>query len=171
MFTHVAIISEGQSAGPGETGEIVIDGPTVTPGYLDDQMTQEVIDERGLHTGDLGYRDEDGKLYVVGRIDNQIVTGGENVDPGKVSDIIESHPNFSEAVVIGIEDDQWGERVGTLVVPQTEADITPDTIKSICREKLAPYQVPKSIVISESIPRTISGTIDREAVIERMQKT
>ncbi|MFB6128775.1 MAG: o-succinylbenzoate--CoA ligase [Halorhabdus sp.] len=169
MFTKVAIIDDGESCAPGETGEIVIDGPTVTPGYLDDDQTRRVFDERGLHTGDLGYRDDDGRLYVVGRIDDQIVTGGENVDPDEVESVIESHPDVAESVVVGISDEEWGERVGALVVPENGADPDPDDVESVCRDELASFKVPKTIAVSESIPRTVSGTVDRDGVIERIR--
>jgi len=169
MFTKVAIIDDGASSAPGETGEIVIDGPTVTPGYLDDEETRRVFDERGLHTGDLGYRDDDGRLYVVGRIDDRIVTGGENVDPGEIQSVIESHPAVAESAVVGIPDEEWGERVGALVVPENGTEPEPDEIESVCREELASFKVPKSIAVSQTIPRTVSGTVDREAVIERIR--
>ncbi|ERJ04718.1 Long-chain fatty-acid-CoA ligase protein [Halorhabdus tiamatea SARL4B] len=170
MFTKVAIIDDEASAAPGETGEIVIDGPTVTPGYLDDAETRKVFDERGLHTGDLGYRDADGRLYVVGRIDDQIVTGGENVDPGEVESVIESHPAVAESVVVGISDEEWGERVGALVVPENGSDPDVDGIETACRDELAAFKVPKSIAVAESIPRTVSGTVDRDGVIERIRQ-
>ncbi|WEL17357.1 Acyl-CoA synthetase (AMP-forming)/AMP-acid ligase II [Halorhabdus sp. SVX81] len=169
MFTKVAIIDDGASSPPGETGEIVIDGPTVTPGYLDDDATRRVFDERGLHTGDLGYRDSDGRLYVVGRIDDRIVTGGENVDPNEVQSVIESHPGVAESTVVGIPDEEWGERVGALVVPENGTEPAPDEIESICRDELASFKVPKSIAVSKTIPRTVSGTVDRETVIERIR--
>ncbi|WP_136688145.1 class I adenylate-forming enzyme family protein [Halorhabdus amylolytica] len=169
MFTQVAVIDDGQSVAPGETGEIVIEGPTVTPGYLDDEETASVFDEHGLHTGDLGYRDEDGRLYVVGRQDDLIVTGGENVDPDEVAATIESRPDVAEAAVVGIPDDEWGERVTALVVPDGDGAPTPGDIEESCRDELAPYKVPKSIVIADAIPRTVSGTIDRTAVVEQIR--
>ncbi|WP_135662384.1 class I adenylate-forming enzyme family protein [Halorhabdus rudnickae] len=170
MFTQVAIIDDGESVAPGETGEIIIEGPTVTPGYLDDEETATVFDERGLHTGDLGYRDEDGRLYVVGRLDDLIVTGGENVDPEEIVAVIESRADIVEAAVVGIPDDEWGERVAALVVPDEDDAPTPDDIEETCRGKLAPYEVPKSIAIADAIPRTVSGTIDRTAVVEKIQQ-
>ena len=169
MFTQVAVIDDGDSVAPGETGEIVIDGPTVTPGYLDDEETAAVFDEHGLHTGDLGYRDAEGRLYVVGRLDDLIVSGGENIDPEEVSTAIESRPDVAEAAVVGIPDDEWGERVGALVVPTGDSDLQPADVEQTCRDELAPYKVPKSITIDETIPRTVSGTVDRTAVVERIR--
>ncbi|MFB6201713.1 MAG: class I adenylate-forming enzyme family protein [Halorhabdus sp.] len=169
MFTQVAVIDDGESVAPGETGEIVIEGPTVTPGYLDDEETARVFDEHGLHTGDLGYRDEAGRLYVVGRLDDRIVTGGENVNPDEVADVIESRSDVEEAVVVGVPDDEWGERVAALVVPDGDGSPTADDVASTCREELAHYKVPKSIALDETIPRTVSGTIDRAAVVEQIR--
>ncbi|WP_181687125.1 o-succinylbenzoate--CoA ligase [Halorhabdus salina] len=169
LFTQVAVIDDGESVPPGATGEIVIEGPTVTPGYLDDEETEAVFDQRGLHTGDLGYRDEDGRLYVVGRQDDRIVTGGENVEPGEVVNVLESRTDVAEAVVVGVPDDDWGERVAALVVPNGSAELSTETIERTCRDELAPYKVPKSIEIGEAIPRTVSGTVDRAAVVEKIR--
>jgi len=169
MFSQIAIIDDGESVPPGETGEIVIEGPMVSPGYLDDDRTAQVFDEHGLHTGDLGYRDEDGRLYVVGRLDDLIVTGGENVDPDEVTAVIESRPDVAESAVVGIPDEEWGERVAALVVPATGDAPSPEAVADTCREQLADYKVPKSIAIAESIPRTVSGTVDRAAVVERIR--
>lgn len=168
LFTQVAIIDDDESCAPGETGEIVIDGPTVTPGYLDQEETKAVFNEHGLHTGDLGYRDGNGRLHVVGRLDDRIVTGGENVEPVEVAEAIESRPDVAEATVVGIPDAEWGERVGALVVPESGSDLTAGAVEQTCRAELAPYKVPKSIAITETMPRTVSGTIDREAVIEEI---
>jgi O-succinylbenzoic acid--CoA ligase len=153
-------------AAPGETGELVVSGPTVTPGYLDEQRTNEAFGEYGLYTGDLGYRDEDGRLWVVGRVDDRIVSGGENVDPETVASAIREHPGAADATVVGLPDEEWGEVVAALVV----GDIDADAVRAHCRERLADFEVPKHIVVTDTLPRTPSGTVDREAVRDRLRE-
>ena len=152
-------------AAPGETGELVVSGPTVTPGYLDEQRTNEAFGEYGLHTGDLGYRDDDGRLWVIGRVDDRIVSGGENVDPETVAAAIREHSDVAAAAVVGLPDEEWGERVGALVV----GDLDAEAIRAHCRDRLADFEVPKTVGFADALPRTPSGTVDREAVRERLR--
>jgi len=168
--TEVRITSEdGSERPPGEVGEIVVSGPTVTPGYLDGD--DSAFGERGLRTGDLGYRDDVGRLYVVGRGDDVIVTGGENVPAGEVEDALREYPTVREAAVIGLDDPEWGERVAALVVPADSAadSVDADDLRAFCGERLAGFKTPKTIGIADALPRTASGTVDREAVRERLR--
>ncbi|WP_254278693.1 class I adenylate-forming enzyme family protein [Haloarcula marina] len=162
VCTDVTILSEDGPADAGTRGEIVVDGSTVTPGYLDDARTAEAFGPHGFHTGDVGFRDEDGRLWVVGRVDDRIVTGGENVDAGVVAAAIEGLPGVRDAAVVGLPDEEWGERVAAAVV----GDIDPATVRDHCRADLAPYEVPKTVRVVETLPRTASGTVDRNAVRE-----
>jgi O-succinylbenzoic acid--CoA ligase len=169
--TEVRIVDdEGAQRPAGESGEIVVSGPTVTPGYVGGDGAAFGPD--GLRTGDLGYRDEDGRLYVVGRADDVIVTGGENVSAGEVASTLRDHPGVEDAAVVGLDDPEWGERVAALVVT---ADATGDgdaagveELRAFCRERLAGFKVPKTIRAVDALPRTASGTIDRDAVRERL---
>jgi O-succinylbenzoic acid--CoA ligase len=154
---------EGTEHPPGGTGELVVSGPTVSPGYLDAEATAEAFTEAGLRTGDVGYR-EDGLFWVVGRTDDLIVTGGENVAPADVVDALRDHPDVADAAVVGVPDDEWGERVAALVVPREGADLAASTLAEHCRARLAGYKVPRTIRFADAIPRTASGTVDREAV-------
>jgi O-succinylbenzoic acid--CoA ligase len=158
---------EGTERPPGETGELVVSGPTVSPGYLDADATAAAFDDAGLHTGDVGYR-EDGLFWVVGRTDDLIVTGGENVAPAEVVDALRDHPDVADAAVVGVPDDEWGERVAALVVPREGADPAASTLDEHCRARLAGYKVPRTIHFADEIPRTASGTADREAVRARL---
>jgi len=169
--TTVRIVADGSPVAAGQHGEIVVDGPTVTPGYLNGDATDQSFSEWGLHTGDLGYRDEDGRLWVVGRLDDVVITGGELVAPAEVAQTLESHPGVEAAAVVGIDDPEWGERVAALVVPG-EKDATPDagTLREHCREGLSAYKLPKTIVGADSVPRTDSGTVDREAVADEIRR-
>lgn len=166
--TTVHVIEDGQAVSPGERGELVVEGPTVTPGYLDEDATAAVIGEDGLHTGDIGYRDEAGRLWVVGRRDEAILTGGELVVPGEVSRVLESHPAVERAAVVGLDDAEWGERVVALVVADGDA---PDRekLRAFCADSLPGYAVPKDVTFTDSLPRTASGTVDRAAVRSRLQ--
>jgi O-succinylbenzoic acid--CoA ligase len=151
----------------GEPGELVVSGPTVTPGYLDDQRTAAAFTERGLHTGDVGYRDADGRLWVRNRLDDRIVSGGENVDPGEVRAALRAHDRVEDAAVVGLADDEWGERVAALVVPVDDS-LTEHMIETHCRERLAGFKLPRTVAFAEELPRTASGTVDRDAVRERL---
>jgi O-succinylbenzoic acid--CoA ligase len=161
ICTDVTIQNDGGSLD--DHGEIVVSGPTVTPGYLDPEQTAEAFGPYGFHTGDIGYRDEDGRLWIVGRLDDQIVTGGENVNAEMVSETLTACPGVDDAVVVGVPDEVWGERVAALVVGTADSE----EIRTHCRSTLTDYEVPKTIAFTDELPRTPSGTVDRGAVRER----
>jgi O-succinylbenzoic acid--CoA ligase len=173
LGTEVRIVDgSGSARPPGEVGEIVVAGPTVTPGYLDGDGA--AFDSRGLRTGDLGYRDDAGRLYVVGRADDVIVTGGENVTASEVESILREHSSVRDAAVVGLDDPEWGERVAALVVTSDARDeraVETDKLRAFCRERRAGFKTPKTIRITDALPRTPSGTVDREAVRERLRGT
>lgn len=169
MFAEVTILDDaGQPCATGETGEIVVSGPMVTPGYLNESVTKERFHAKGLRTGDRGYRDDAGRLYVEGRVDDMILSGGENVYPGEVAAVLDEHPSVKESAVVGIDDPAWGERVAALVVSD-ESSLSRDDLEAHCRTRLADFKVPKTIEFADRLPRTASGTIDREAVVDRLQ--
>ncbi|MFB6073817.1 MAG: class I adenylate-forming enzyme family protein [Haloarculaceae archaeon] len=164
--TDVALVDpDGGPVRTGNAGELVVDGPTVSPGYLDDGATASAFDARGFHTGDLARRDDAGRLWILGRVDDMIVTGGENVRPARVADVILAHDAVADAAVVGVPDEEWGERVAALVVP-AERGLETAAIRDWCRERLADYEVPKTVRAVESVPRTASGTVDRERARE-----
>jgi o-succinylbenzoate---CoA ligase len=137
-------------------GEILIQGPTVAPGRYDESGW--------LHTGDLGYIDEEGFLYVRDRIDDMIVTGGENVVPSEVEETLLRHPAVVEAAVVGREDPEWQQAVTAVVVLAPEAEVTPDELRHHCAETLAGYKVPKRVELAAALPRTPSGKLMRRAL-------
>jgi O-succinylbenzoic acid--CoA ligase len=159
LNTRVTIVADGSPVETGERGELVVAGPTVTPGYLAEAATAEAFGEYGLHTGDVGYRDAAGRLWIDGRVDDRIVTGGENVDPTEVATVLRGHPAVDEAAVLGVPDETWGQRVVALVVAD---DLAGDALDEHCRAALAAYKCPKSYEFVEAVPRTDSGTVDRE---------
>ncbi len=165
--TTVTVRSDGKIVGPNEQGEIVVSGPTVTPGYVDESETEAAFSEHGFHTGDVGYQDEAGRLWVVGRLDDLIQTGGELVAPNAVASVLTDHPLVGDVAVVGVPDAEWGERVSAVVVGDDEivsAETARHELRDYCREQLASYEVPKTVTFVDSLPRTVSGTVDREAV-------
>jgi O-succinylbenzoic acid--CoA ligase len=167
MFTEVTVVDDdGDPLPPGEVGELVVDGPTVSPRYYDDvEATAAARGPHGLHTGDAGYRAEDGRLYVYNRLDDRVLTGGELVDPGEVVDAARSHPDVVDAAVAGLPDEEWGERVAALVV----GDVDAATLDAYLRERLAGFKLPRVVGIADDLPRTDSGTVDRRALREELE--
>jgi O-succinylbenzoic acid--CoA ligase len=137
-------------------GEILIQGPTVAPGRADDSGW--------LRTGDLGYIDEEGFLYVRDRIDDLIVSGGENVVPAEVEEVLLRHPAVLDAAVVGREDPEWQQAVTAVVVLRGGAAVTPDELRRHCAEALAGYKVPKRVELAAALPRTPSGKLMRRAL-------
>jgi len=137
-------------------GEILIQGPTVAPGSADA--------DGWLHTGDLGHIDEEGFLYVRDRIDDMIVSGGENVIPAEVEEVLLRHPAVAEAAVIGREDPEWQQAVTAVVVLQNGSSATADELRRHCAETLAGFKVPKRVELASALPRTPSGKLMRRAL-------
>ncbi|HET9593364.1 MAG TPA: o-succinylbenzoate--CoA ligase [Solirubrobacterales bacterium] len=137
-------------------GEILIQGPTVAPGAADP--------DGWLHTGDLGHIDEEGFLYVRDRIDDMIVSGGENVIRAEVVEVLLRHPAVAEAAVIGREDPEWQQAVTAVVVLADGFEVTPDELRHHCAESLAGFKVPKRVELASALPRTPSGKLMRRAL-------
>jgi o-succinylbenzoate---CoA ligase len=139
-----------------EEGEILVQGPTVAPGCADS--------DGWLHTGDLGRIDEEGFLYVEDRIDDVIVTGGENVVPAEVEQVLLRHPDVADAAVIGREDPEWQQAVTAVVVLREDADLPAEELRRHCASELAGYKVPKRVEIASALPRSPSGKLLRRAL-------
>ena len=139
-----------------EDGEILIQGPTVAPGRADA--------DGWLHTGDLGQIDEEGFLYVQDRIDDLIVSGGENVVPSEVEEVLLRHPEVADAAVIGREDPEWQQAVTAVVVLEAGSEVSSDELRRHCGESLAGFKVPKRIELAAALPRTPSGKLMRRAL-------
>jgi O-succinylbenzoic acid--CoA ligase len=146
LTTHLRIVD----------GEILVQGPTVAPGRADA--------EGWLHTGDLGHIDEEGFLYVKDRIDDLIVSGGENVIPAEVEEVLLRHPEVADAAVIGREDPEWQQAVTAVVVLESGSRLTPDDLRRHCGESLAGFKVPKRVELAAALPRTPSGKLMRRAL-------
>ena len=158
--------AEGNELAPGQRGEIWLKGPIVSPGYWNDpDATAASYTDGWLHTGDIGYLDEDGFLYVVDRAKDMIIRGGENIYSIEVEDVIYSHPAVSECAVVGVPDPDWGEVVKAFVVPKDGASVTPEEIKRYCAERLADYKVPQQVEVrTEPLPRNPAGKVLKPAL-------
>jgi len=168
-FVDVTILgTDGTPVERGEFGDLVVSGPMVTPGYLEDRHTEAAFVDGGLRTGDTARQDEAGRLWIGGRRDDRIVTGGENVDPEAVAEILRDHPDVDDAAVVGLDDPEWGERVGALVVSARPLEV--DSLRSHWEGRLADFKRPKTVAMADELPRTASGTVDREAVRDRLNR-
>ena len=161
---EVLVVDENDRPLPtGEIGEIIARGPNVMKGYYNMPEETEVAMRNGwLHTGDMGYFDEDGYLYIVERKKDLIIRGGFNIYPRDVEEVLNSHPAVIEAAVIGIPSERMGEEVKAFVVTRSEVDT--ETLKAYCRESLANYKAPSEIEFVNALPRNAVGKIDKKAL-------
>ncbi|MCF2533957.1 acyl-CoA synthetase [Yinghuangia soli] len=152
--------ADGCDLPPGATGEIVVRGDTIMLGYWNQpDETAATVRDGWMHTGDAGYLDEDGYLYVVDRVKDMIISGGENVYSAEVENVLAGHPAVAACAVIGLPDDKWGERVHAVVVLQTGARATEDEIRNHVRDRIAGYKAPRSVEFVESLPTSGAGKI------------
>ena len=164
LLSRVDVMDEdGRLLGPGERGEIVVRGPLVMAGYYKDAgATAEASRFGWHHTGDIGYRDEDGWFYIVDRKKDMIISGGFNVYPAEVEQALYGHPAVQDCAVFGIPDDKWGEQVTAAV--ECRAGFTPPgegELIDFARERLGPVRAPKQVLIVESLPRSNAGKVLR----------
>jgi len=153
--------NQGADVGDGEVGELWTRSSSNMLGYwANDDATREVIDDDGwLHTGDAGYRDADGFLYLHDRVKDMIVSGGENIYPAEVENVLAKHADVLDVAVIGVPDDTWGEAVKAVVVRRDAASISEEALITFAREQLAGYKLPKSIDFADELPRNPSGKL------------
>ncbi|MBR0934277.1 long-chain-fatty-acid--CoA ligase [Bradyrhizobium jicamae] len=151
---------------PGTIGEIVVRGPCVMRGYWNKpDITAQTLRGGWLHTGDLGYLDEGGFLFIVDRLKDMIITGGENVYSTEVEEVVYAYPGVSQCAVIGIPDERWGEAVHAIVVPRAGVELSEAALIAHCREKIARYKCPRSIEIrAGSLPLSAANKINKPAL-------
>lgn len=168
-WVHLALLDpDGNEVPQGEPGEICVRGPLVMKGYKDmPEQTAEAFAGGWLHTGDVGRLDKDGFLYIVDRTKDMIVTGGFNVFPREVEDVLATHEAVGQVVVIGVPDEKWGEAVKAVVVPRPGVD-TSDTLvaelQTLVKDAKGSVQAPKSVDFVDAIPLTPVGKPDKKAV-------
>jgi fatty-acyl-CoA synthase len=158
---------DGVQCPPGEAGELIIRGPHVCDGYWNNpEATAEAIRAGWLHTGDLARRDAEGYYTIVGRLKDMIISGGENVYPAEVESVLHAHPAVGEAALIGVPHEKWGEVGRAVVVVAPEAELAEDELLEFCRQRLAGYKVPKSVVVVQEMPKTGAGKVDKKVLVE-----
>jgi long-chain acyl-CoA synthetase len=158
----IAIVDgDDQRLPPGAIGEICVRGPMVMQGYWrQPELTAEALRGGWMHTGDAGYIDARGFVFLVDRVKDMIVTGGENVYSAEVENVIYQHPAVHECAVIGVPSDAWGEAVHAIVVTKPGTRVTPDELIAFCRDRIAHYKAPKSCdVRGEDLPKSGAGKI------------
>jgi acyl-CoA synthetase (AMP-forming)/AMP-acid ligase II len=159
---EMKIVDEGgNELPPDEIGEIVARGPRVMSGYWkDEEKTANTIDADGwVHTGDMGYVDEDGYFFLGGRSSDMIIRAGENISPEEVENCIRTYDVVEEVAVIGVPDEEWGEEPRAIVVLKKGQTVTADEVMEHCRAGLASYKRPRSVIFVEELPRNPMGKV------------
>lgn len=193
--TELRIVTEDGGGGPrlaspGEAGEIAVAGPTVTPGYWRRKDASKAkLRDGWLYTGDVGFLDAEGYLYVLDRRDDMFVSGGENVYPAEIEAVLREHPSVAQAAVVGLPDEQWGRVPAAAVVlrpeptttqspdeysdveTQREGNPSADELQAFCRTRLAGYKVPTRFVFVTALPRNAAGKVMRRRVRETLFET
>jgi acyl-CoA synthetase (AMP-forming)/AMP-acid ligase II len=165
----VALLNEeDKEVALGEVGEICVRGAIVADGYWKrPELTAETLRSDWLHTGDMATADEDGYLYIVDRKKDMIISGGFNVYPREIEDVLTSHPEVAMAVVVGVPDDKWGEAVKALVVLRPDAGVSAADLIALVKERKGAVYAPKSVDVVDELPVTGIGKADRKAVRAR----
>jgi len=141
-------------------GELVVRGPNVFVGYLDnDAATEAAFADGWLLTGDLAERDAEGFYRIAGRLKDLVVSGGENVYPAEIEDVLHDHPAVLEAAVVGVPDERWGEACAAFVVLLPGAVASESDLRAHCRNRLAGFKVPRSVAFVDSLPRSSLGKV------------
>jgi len=172
-FMDVRVVDENEAPLPaGEYGEIIIKGPAVMKGYYNnEEATSQKLKNGWLYTGDIGCFDEEGFLYISGRKDDLIITGGLKVFPYEIEDLLARHPLVREVAVIGVPDEKRGCAIEAVIVPASK-ELTRQEIIKFCKEHLGDYKCPRHVKFVDELPKTSTGKISRSAVrqIETMSK-
>jgi acyl-CoA synthetase (AMP-forming)/AMP-acid ligase II len=162
--------AQGETLPQGETGEIAARGDHITPGYWQQpEATAEVLDDQGwLRTGDVGYLDEHGFLFIVDRKKDMIVTGGFNVFPREVENAISTMDGVREVAVVAAPSVQWGEQIVAVVVLTPAAELTPADVIEYCRGLIGRYKIPKEVMLVDELPKSATGKIDKRSIREEL---
>ena len=162
--------AQNNPVAPGQRGEICVRGPQVMAGYWHNrEATDAVIDAGGwFHTGDIGQADQDGYVYVVDRLKDMVITGGENVYPAEVEAVLYHHPAIAEVAVLGTPHEQWGEAVTAVVALNPDAALTLEELSAFARDKLAGYKIPLRLEFVDALPRNPAGKVLKYQLLERL---
>ena len=159
----------GKPLAPGEMGEIMVRGKRVMRGYWKDEAkTAKTLSADGwLHTGDMGYTDPEGYIFLSGRGDDMIIRGGENISPEEVENLLYSHPSVDDASVIGVPDPQWGQNPRAVIVLKPGAKATETDIIEFCKDRISGFKRPRSVVFVDELPLTSTGKVQRKILREK----
>lgn len=163
FYVQIKIVNElGQECQANEAGELLLSGPNVTPGYWRNEVATLNAKKNGwFHTGDVVIVDEEGYLFIVDRIKNMYISGGENVYPAEIERVIVQHPFVAEAAVIGVSDKKWGE-VGKAFIVKSDERLTEEMIINYCQKNLAKFKIPKYFSFLSTLPKSDTGKIDKK---------
>ena len=172
-YTEVRVVDaeRNEPLPAGQAGEVVVRGPNVTPGYWENEAaTADAFDDDGwFHSGDIGYLDADGCLYIVDRLKDMIISGGENVYPAEVERALADMPGIIDVAVIGVDDDTWGETVVAMVSLADGTTVTLDDVRAHAEQRLARYKLPTQLRVVEMVPRNASGKLDKVSLRAQME--
>ena len=166
-YKEVLILDEqDKRLGSGEEGEIVVKGKSVGLGYLGEDGKISKFPQEGFHTGDLGYIDSNGYIYITGRKKNLIIRGGVNISPMEITNRLMENPAVHEAVTIGVPDEVYGEEVASFIVPKEGYQISQEEIINHCKKNLPDFKLPKIIFIIEKFPKGPTGKVTKAGLLE-----
>jgi len=173
FYVETRIVDQQGKPLPANTpGELQLKGPMVTPGYWRNaEATKKAFDGPWFRTGDRVREDEQGFLYVVDRIKNMFISGGENVYPAEVERVLMSHPEIAEAAIVGVADAKWGEVGRAYICVKGTTNMDEALLLQFCHERLARFKIPKQIVFLDALPKNDTGKIDRKTLKEQAQLT
>jgi fatty-acyl-CoA synthase len=161
--TQIRLVDpDGHDVDDGVTGEIWLRGPSITAGYWDRDHADYFTEDNWFPTGDAAWRDEGGFYYPTGRVKEMYKSGGENIYPAEVEQVLSLHPDVRDVGVVGVADEHWGEVGLAVVVPQTGATVTLDELNAFAAQRLARYKLPKRLALVDELPRNVTGKLSRE---------
>jgi len=161
MHTAIRIVDdEGRDVVPGGVGELLTKGPHITPGYWNKpEATAQAFTDGWLHTGDVARQDDEGFVYIVDRWKDMYISGGENVYPAEVENVLFQLPEVADAAIIGVPDERWGEVGMAIIVRKTDQELEEGDVIRHCLGRLAKFKVPQSVVFVDSLPRNATGKV------------
>ena len=169
-LSRVRVIDDNdRDCSPGVSGEIVVKGDQVLSGYWrNPEATEKSFVDGWFRSGDIGRWDENGYLYIVDRKKDMILTGGENVYPREVEEVLYEHPSVLEVAVVGASDPTWGENVVAVVARREGLDVSPEELISFCKERIASYKKPRYVVFIDILPKNASGKVLKRELRDRI---
>jgi acyl-CoA synthetase (AMP-forming)/AMP-acid ligase II len=170
MFADVRVVDpQGREVAPGEIGEIIGRSPNGITGYFDNAVKNAEVFRNGwFYSGDLGRLDQDGHLYICGRVKDMVISGGQNVHAAEVEAVLLALPGVEDCAVFGLPDDTWGESVAAAIVVAADSRMTADDVQTACREQLAGFKLPRRVYFQhDPLPRTPTGKVQKFLLVER----